>query len=195
MIWSVHRVAELTDGAIALRPVTAAHVDDLTESVQSSFSELSPWMPWCRRDTGHSEMAEFVRAARRARQIGSEHHFAIHDALGDGFLGMCGITRAQERVRSAELGYWLRTDSTGKGYATTSVRLLASWAFGELGLERIAIIAAVKNTVSQAVAIRAGATREGIARNGCVIGDGSQSDAVIFSLIRSDLNSGASETT
>ncbi len=186
----MQRLTELTDETISLRPVTTSHVDDLADSVQSSFEQLSPWMPWCRVNTGHAEMAEFVRGARRARQIGSEHHFAIHHALGGGFLGMCGITRVQERVKSAELGYWLRSDATGNGYATKSVRLLASWAFEELRIERIAIIAAVKNAASQAVANRARATREGIARNGCVIGDGSQSDAVVFSLIPSDLNAG-----
>ena len=189
----MQRLTELTDGTIVLRPVTTSHVDDLTESVQSSFEALSPWMPWCRSNTGHAEMAEFVRGARRARQIGTEYHFAIQDALGDGFLGMCGITRVQERVKSAELGYWLRSDSTGSGYATKSVRLLASWAFEELSLERIAIIAAVANVASQSVAARAGATREGVSRNGCVIGDGSQSDAITFSLIRSDLNSGSAK--
>jgi ribosomal-protein-serine acetyltransferase len=185
----MHRVTELTDGEIALRPVTISLVDDLTAAVQASRAELSPWMPWCRSNTGHVEMAEFVRGARRAHQIGTEHHFAIHAAIGGAFLGMCGITRIQERVRSAELGYWLRSDATGEGYATKSVRLLASWAFEELGLERIAIIAAVTNLASQAVASRAGATREGITRCGLVIGDGSLSDAVTFSLIRSDLNS------
>jgi len=106
---------------------------------------------------------------------------------------MCGITRVQERAKSAEIGYWLRSDSNGNGYATKSVRLLASWAFEELSLERIAIIAAVANVASQAVATRAGATREGVSRNGCVIGDGSQSDAITFSLIRSDLNSGSAK--
>ena len=191
MMWRMHRVTELTDGAIALRPVTTAHVDDLTDAIRSSRAELSLWMPWCQSNTGHAEMAEFVRGARRAHQVGSEHHFAIHDAIGGDFLGMCGITRVQERVRSAELGYWLRSDATGEGRATNSVRLLASWAFEELSLERIAIIAAVANVASQAVALRAGATREGVTRNGCVIGDGSLSDAITFSLIRSDLNSGA----
>jgi RimJ/RimL family protein N-acetyltransferase len=186
----MQRLTELTDGTISLRPITTSHVNDLADSVQSSFEQLSPWMPWCRSNTGHAEMAEFVRGARRARQIGGEYHFAIHDSLGGGFLGMSAITRVQERVRGAELGYWLRTDATGKGYATRSARLLASWAFEELGLQRIAIIAAVGNTQSQAVASRAGATHEGLGRNGCVIGDGSQCDAVIFSLIPSDLTAG-----
>ena len=63
---------------------------------------------------------------------------------------------------------------------------MARWALAELELERIEIVAATGNIASQRVALRAGATREGIARRRLRIGD-EQRDAVVFSLVPGDL--------
>ena len=102
------------------------------------------------------------------------------------FAGATGLNQFDPIARRANLGYWFRTSSTGRGYATESVLAVARFGFTTLELERIEIVAAVGNLRSQRVATCAGATREGIARRRLRVGD-VQHDAVVFSLVREDI--------
>ena len=82
----------------------------------------------------------------------------------------------------ANLGYWVGTRHTGKGYATRAARLLSDFGLNDLKLQRVEIVAAVTNHASQRVAEKAGAVREGILRNRIVL-HGQPHDAVMYSRI------------
>ncbi|MFM9013925.1 MAG: GNAT family N-acetyltransferase, partial [Gemmatimonadota bacterium] len=156
-------------------------------AVSASLPELTPWFPWCHEGYERAEMAEFVRRARRSRERGQEYHFAVHDVPGSEVLGACGLRIDGYDPTIGEIGYWIATARTGRGHATRSARLLAAWGLGEVGLERIEIIAAVHNDRSRAVARAAGAREEGVARSRIVLGDGRRSDAVVHAIVRGDL--------
>jgi RimJ/RimL family protein N-acetyltransferase len=64
--------------------------------------------------------------------------------------------------------------------------LLARFAFEELKLNRVEITPAIGNKASQRVAMKAGATKEGILRNGIVVRDKIY-DVIMYSLIPEDL--------
>jgi RimJ/RimL family protein N-acetyltransferase len=183
----VHRVTELTDGVVTIRPTVDAHVDELHAAVVASIPELSPWLPWCHEGYERAEMAEFVRRSRRARERGQEYHFAVHDAATGAVIGACGLRIDPADAGLGEIGYWVATAATGRGIATRSVRLLAAWALGEVGLERIEIIVAVDNARSRAVARASGAHEEGVARRRITLGDQRRADAVMHSIVRGDL--------
>ena len=183
----MHRVTELTDGVVTIRPVVEAHVDALHAGVVASLAELDPWFPWCHEGYERTEMAEFVRRARRARERGLEYHFAIQDAADGRVLGSVGLRIDGYDPAVGELGYWVATAETGRGVATRSARLLAAWALGEVGLERVEILAAVTNERSRAVARAAGAHEEGVARSRIVLGDGRRADATVHAIVRGDL--------
>ena len=57
----------------------------------------------------------------------------------------------------ANLSYWVRASERGRGFAGRAVRLMARFAFEELGLQRLEILIAVDNAASQRVAEKAGA--------------------------------------
>lgn len=178
---------QLTSDRLLLRAFHPDDVDVIYEAVRESLPELARWLPWCHPEYGRSETQEFLNQRGTAfRELG-EHAFAIVDRETGRFLGATGVNQIDRHARRANLGYWLRTDATGNGYATEAALMVARWAFKELQLERIEIVAAIGNVASQRVAIRAGAVREGIARKRLRKGD-LQHDAVVFSLIRSDLN-------
>jgi ribosomal-protein-serine acetyltransferase len=63
---------------------------------------------------------------------------------------------------------------------------VARFGFNELKLNRIEIVVAVRNTASLRVAEKVGATREGVLRSR-LVAHGQIHDAVMFSLIRGDL--------
>lgn len=114
----------------------------------------------------------------------AELAFAIVDA-GDGeLLGSVGLRLPQPGV--GEIGYWVAAPARGRGVAARAVRLLAAWAFDELGYVRIQIHTDPANTASQRVAESAGFTREGVLRSYGVV-KGERIDIVMFSLLPGEL--------
>jgi RimJ/RimL family protein N-acetyltransferase len=65
---------------------------------------------------------------------------------------------------------------------TRAVRLICTWGFQALRLERIDLLAATDNAASQRVAERAGFRREAVLRSYMSGRDGRQ-DMVVFSLL------------
>ena len=70
--------------------------------------------------------------------------FALFD---DGMAGGC---------KTAELGYRLRRDAWGKGYATEGARALVAEAFGQLGFDRVRAQTMAVNHASRRVLEKAG---------------------------------------
>jgi ribosomal-protein-serine acetyltransferase len=185
-IKKVDNKIELSDGSVLLRPYRTSDIDNLYEAVRESIPELKPWMEWCHDGYCVEESQSFIKAQQRMWKKGVSYNFAITDSNDGNYLGGCGLNRIDLHYGMANLGYWVRTSHTRRGVATSVTRLLAKFGFEELGLKRIEILTDVNNTVSQRVAEKAGATREGSLRNRITIHD-KVFDAVMFSLIPGDL--------
>lgn len=176
----------LTGQALVLRPFRLEDAPDIYAAVRQSLAELGKWLSWCHAEFALDDTLNFLRARPDAFRREGEYSFAIVDRQSGEFLGATGLNQVDQSMCRANLGYWLRTSATGKGVATVATRLLAQWAFEALKLQRIEIVAAVGNQASQRVAERAGATREGVARNRLRV-HGVPHDAVLYSLIPADL--------
>jgi len=179
-----HAVVLATD-RLLLRAFQPEDAEELYAAVVESKTELGQWLSWCHADYSIHDTIEFLRLRGEAFREG-EHSFALFEQSGQRLIGAAGINQLDPVTLRANLGYWLRTTATGHGYATEATRLIARFAFETLNLERIEIVAATGNLASQRVATAAGATREGIARARLRV-HGVQHDAVVYSLIRSDL--------
>jgi RimJ/RimL family protein N-acetyltransferase len=176
------RGVRLTDGVVELRAPRRSDAADLFTAVRLSLPELLPWMAWAHPDYSEVESAEWVRRAARAFADGLEFQFVARAVATGEVLGTIGLNAIDRLNRWANLGYWLRSDRVGEGLATRSATLVAAFGFGELGLGRIEVLAAVGNRRSQAVAERLGALREGVLRRRLRVGDDVQ-DAVVYSLV------------
>lgn len=90
--------------------------------------------------------------------------FCVADAAdSERLLGSMSVLRIEPGA-SGEIGYWTARWARGKGFTTRAVRVLARWAAAEFRLRRVELVIAVENTASNAVAERAGFTREGTLR-------------------------------
>ena len=177
---------ELIEGPLLIRPYREEDAGALYEAVRESLSEVSRWLPWCHENYSIEESREFIGSRAEASQGGEWYSFAVFKEDGGGFLGGVGINFINRVHQMGNLGYWVRTSAAGSGIATKATRLVARFAFEQLGLQRIEIVAAVGNIASQRVAEKAGAIREGVLRKRLLIRGESQ-DAVMFSLVREDL--------
>ncbi|HEX8140603.1 MAG TPA: GNAT family protein [Pyrinomonadaceae bacterium] len=176
---------ELTDGRILLRPYGAQDIDALYEAVRESLAELSPWMPWAHAGYTKDESRAFIMSRDEARAKEEEYGFGIFDAQTLAYLGGIGINHIVREYRYANLGYWVRTASAGRGVASGAARLLARFGLEELGLERLEIVAAVSNLASRRAAEKAGAVFEGILRKRLWLHD-QPHDAALYSLVAED---------
>jgi ribosomal-protein-serine acetyltransferase len=177
---------ELIEGALLIRPYREEDAGALYEAVRESLPEVSRWLPWCHENYSIEESREFTSSRAVAAQGDEWYSFAVFEREGGRFLGGVGINFINRVHQMANLGYWVRTSAAGRGVATSATRAVARFGFEQLGLQRIEIVAAVRNLPSQRVAEKAGGVREGVLRKRLLI-RGEPHDAVLFSLIAEDL--------
>jgi RimJ/RimL family protein N-acetyltransferase len=177
---------ELTNDLLLLRPLKRSDSQASYEAVRESIDDISPWMPWCHEKYALDDSKNWIKHSIKAWSNDTEYDFAIIDKKDRTFLGGCGLNNIDKNNRIANLGYWVRSSRKGKGIASSIVGLLARFAFEKLELNRIEIIPAVGNKASQRVAIKSGATKEGILRKRIVVHDRAY-DGIMFSLVSDDL--------
>ncbi|MEJ2552119.1 MAG: GNAT family protein [Anaerolineales bacterium] len=173
-------------GRIILRPPQMKDAESIYEAVHASLSELMPWMDWCSPDYSIDDTLERLETLPRIWDDGEAYDFAMVDADRGQLLGLCALSQIVQRHRFANLGYWVRSDRTGKGIATEAAQLLTRFGFRVVGLQRVEIVVGVENWASRRVAEKAGALFEGILRKRIKIGD-RHIDAAMYSLVPDDL--------
>ena len=88
--------------------------------------------------------------------------FSIFDHAATRVLGAVAIEPGAHSLRAlvgedvVEIGYWLRADATGKGYATEATGALVELAFTRLGARHVAICHDPDNVASAGVPRRLG---------------------------------------
>jgi RimJ/RimL family protein N-acetyltransferase len=171
----------LSDGVIILRPLDERDLPALERA--ASDAEILRWF-----DLPARSPADYLAAKRDRWADGTGASFAICDATRpETCLGQVHLERDEDGRGS--VGYWLLEAGRGEGRATRAVRLLASWALPEMGVDRLQLLTDPDNVASQRVAERAGFTREGVLRAYNGRGDDTRADAVVYSLLRQELPS------
>jgi RimJ/RimL family protein N-acetyltransferase len=137
-------------------------VDDLVAAVNSSLDELRPWMPWAQVPATPASIGEFLERAVANWEAGHEFQFAIRGASSGGSVGvndggetgaLVGFCGLHDRVGPGglEIGYWVRSDHTGRGLATAAASALTSSALGLQGVSRVEIHCDAANLGSAAI--------------------------------------------
>jgi RimJ/RimL family protein N-acetyltransferase len=80
-------------------------------------------------------------------------------------------------ARPPEVGYYLRQDAWGNGYATRALALVTDWLLSDGGFGEVLLRTHPDNTASQRVAERAGFVRTGIIREYAEFKDGTRDAA------------------
>jgi ribosomal-protein-serine acetyltransferase len=174
----------ISTARLRLEPVEPRLADGIWEATSASLPELRPWLSWAGTASLEQTRA-FTEGAVETWEAGTDFPFAVLEESH--VVGAVGCHRAVLARRIGEVGYWLRTDRTGRGYATEATEAVVRWGFEVLDLERMELRAGVENLASQAVAGRLGFRREGRLRRGCPHPDGGY-DCFIYGLLREDLD-------
>ena len=174
----------LTDGVVALRPFRAEDAPAITAACQDP--DTQHWIPLIPVPYTEADARRYVLMTLQAWHDGGSAEFAIVDPDSDRLIGSIGLHLGPNPRRHA-IGYWVAADSRGRGYATRAVRLITSWGFQQLHIERLALWTLPGNVASQLVAERAGFRFEALARNWEEDRDDRPIDAIMYAMTPEDL--------
>ena len=156
-------------------------------AVVESMSTVGLWMSWCHAGYSMQDAQSFCDRCANAWAADGDREFGIFDAASGEVLGCVGINQINRVNLLANMGYWVRARREGRGIASTAARLASGFAFADLGLARIEIVALPDNAASRRVAEKVGARYECIARNRLQF-RGEPRDAAVYSLVPGDLS-------
>lgn len=153
----------LRAAAFLLRPYRDDDAPAMSAGVRESVQTVGRWMSWARADFSDYDALCWFSACNAARASGEGHEFGIFTLDGQ-FVGGCGLNQFNAVNKFCNLGYWVRSSKQGMGAATAATLALRDLALEKLGQARVEIVVADGNEPSVAVARRAGAAYEGLAR-------------------------------
>ena len=172
----------LTDGVVVLRRWTPDDLGCVEEATQDPDIPKGTTVP--ATFTPAEGLAWIERQwSRHDEETGLSQ--AISDATSNEAVG-AGVLMARQ-PGTVEIGYWLIPRARGRGLGSRAVGLLAHWAVTEAGLARVEALVVPDNIASLRVLENAGFRCEGHLRSYLVF-DGERADALIYSLLPSDLS-------
>jgi RimJ/RimL family protein N-acetyltransferase len=122
----------------------------------------------------------------RPQREGTGVHLMMLDRAAGKIVGSISFFHADWEIRSAEIGYGVRGDERGKGYASEALGAAARWVLTEGGVQRAWLAANTDNVASLRVAEKAGFRLEGTLRRAGLEDDGLH-DVAVFSLLDDEL--------
>ena len=119
----------LTSSPLVLRRWDVADVAAVVSAIQLSIEDLSAWIPWFVGGvpTVESERAVFEAGAAEFDRDG-DWAYSMFEMTTAELVGSCAL-HPRDDGSILEIGYWVRSDRHGRGYATVAARCLTEAAF------------------------------------------------------------------
>lgn len=127
--------------------------------------ETVRYMLWGPNTPEETEEFLLQRLEQARRPDRTEFELAVVRLDTGELIGGAGLRVESWEYRRADIGYILRRDQWGRGYATEAASLLLRFGFETLGLHRIWATSDVENRASARVLEKAGMTLEGRIRD------------------------------
>lgn len=154
----------------------------LHEAMTESIGELRStlwFLPWVAEEPTLQTAAARCKQAEASFLLRTDMPYLAFDKAGR-LVASFGLHRTDWSLAETEVGYWVRTGETGKGYASEGVVALTAWALEGLGAQRVGLVTDEKNIASRAVAERCGFSLEGVRRNIVMSPDGNLGMSCIY---------------
>ena len=141
---------------LLLRSWRAADAAACKEAIDASLEQLRPWIPWAHAEPSTLEVVEARLAGfERDFAAGLDWRYGCFTADGRAILGGAGL-HPRQGPGILEVGYWLRSTATGRGYATEMAAALTRCAVERHGIGAVEIRVDPENRASVRVPERLG---------------------------------------
>lgn len=178
--------AELHSARLLLRRWRPDDAAALQEALDASLPELQAWVPWVVAEPSELPLIrERLVKSERAFDAGEEYTYAVRDPRSGRVIGGAGL---YPRIGpdALEIGYWVRTSFTGRGYATEAAELLTRVAFVEGNVGRVEIRVDPRNAASAAVPRKLGFRVAETMRDQRHSADAAPTDLTIWQMTRDE---------
>lgn len=161
-----------------LREFAEHDIDQATALVGDS--RVATWLSFDTRT--RDETASMLRGIieRSHAEPRAEYYLAVTLATSDDVIGFARL--GLDGVQAGKLGYAIKADHWGHGYATDAARALIGFGFATLHLHRISAAIGPDNAASIAVVQHLGFTYEGRIRDH-VFTNGAWRDSQLYSVL------------
>ena len=151
---------------VVLRPWSTEDSARLTDAFKDPAIQF-----WHRRTIPSNEEAEtLITGYAQEWRAETRGNWAVV-STADELLGRVSLNPMNLEDGEAEIGYWVRSETRGRGVALQAVDLLTSWSF-RVGFHRMIIHHSTTNPTSCSVARKAGFDLEGIKKRALLHADG-----------------------
>jgi ribosomal-protein-alanine N-acetyltransferase len=172
----------LTGKHVILREFTAADLDGALAIVGDD--RVTQWLSFDSRSRAEAETMLTGILERAKAEPRAEYYLAVTlPGSEEQVAGFCrlGLTG----VKAAKVGYAIRPEFQGRGYATDAARAIVSFGFTELGLHRVSAAIGPDNAPSLAMMPALGFSHEGRIRDH-VHTNGAWRDSELYSVLEHD---------
>jgi ribosomal-protein-serine acetyltransferase len=154
----------IIDRDAELRILDERDAQALFQLIEQNRAYLREWLPWVDFTRSVEDEVTFLRLLNAQYEGNSGFGCSIwYKGQPVGTISYHPIDWANQKV---EIGYWLGASFQGKGLMTRSCEKLVTYAFENLGLNKVEIRCATGNKRSCAIPQRLGFRQEGIIRQG-----------------------------
>jgi RimJ/RimL family protein N-acetyltransferase len=150
---------------LVLRPWAFDDIDGFLAAIEASRAELRAFMPWAHESATRDDAYTLISRFQAEYWAGEQYVLGMFDDR-DQVLGSVGLhPRVPLNPRALEVGYWVKTAESGRGWATLAVRVMVVLAFDWFDCDRLQVAHDQANVGSQRVVEKCGFTFEGVLRN------------------------------
>ncbi|MBD7963566.1 GNAT family N-acetyltransferase [Fictibacillus norfolkensis] len=156
---------EFTTDRLLIRMPKPGDGKAMFEAIHASLDELKPWLPFAHFEQTEEDVEANIREAYLKFLSREDLRLLVFLKENGNLIASSGLHRINWEIPKFEIGYWIDTRYTGKGYMTEAVQGITEFASKELNARRIEIRCDTQNVKSAAIPERLGFTLEGILRN------------------------------
>lgn len=133
--WPVSIEIRSPNSLVELKTFTVSDAPEIFSLIDRNREHLSRFEEDKETSRKYPNLETTVLSITKPRNS-NKRRFAIRNQNGE-FVGSINLTPDEDDPTSAEVGYYLGSEFTGKGYMTESVKALTDYAFSVLGCKKI----------------------------------------------------------
>lgn len=158
--------------------------DDVARIVEACSDERTQhWLGRMPAPYTRDDALTWLERNTEGEATGSSVTWAVTGPDDDDLLG--AINLFDINTYDCEVGYWAHPAARGRGVLSAAVRVATTYAFAELGVQRVRLVAALDNTASRHVAEANGFTQSGTERMGTILRTGA-AEVALYDVLDSE---------